>query len=110
MIFNMNDCIWRLEIVDPDCEKLIDRTGQLCVATTDPITRTVYLSRRLQGDQLRTVLLHELGHVAMISYEMLGEVHQMSNPRYWIDMEEWICNFVADIGPFIFQTAKSILD
>ena len=92
--------------IDPYDDELIDRTGSLRVATTDPRTHTIYLSRSLQGDFLKTVFLHELGHAIMISYGLLEELHRMVIPKYWIECEEWICNFLADYGPIIFQLAE----
>lgn len=104
----MNGCLWRIEFLEPYAEELVDRTGQIRVATTDPLKHTIFLSRALNGDFLKTVLLHELSHAAMVSYSMLNEIHHMVHPRYWIDMEEWICNFLADYGSKIFKTADII--
>lgn len=55
------------------------------------------------------VILHELGHVAMVSFHMLDDIHRMVKREYWIDAEEYICNFLADYGFQIFKTAYSIL-
>lgn len=75
------------------------------MATTDPKTHTVYLSDELYGDFLMTVLIHELGHCAMISFGLLDEIRQMVYPEYWIEMEEFICNFLADFGFKVFKIA-----
>ena len=88
---------------------LIDRTGRLCLATTDPKTSTVYLSNSLAGPKLRTVLLHELGHCAMFSYDLLSEIHSVVDPSKWIEAEEWVCNFLADYGDEIFDVAGDFL-
>lgn len=108
--FYINGYLWHVEIRDPYSPELIDRTGKQTLATTDPTTGTIYLSSILQGDLLRTVLLHELGHVVMISYNLLNDLHRMTYPRHWIEMEEWICNFMANYGSLIFQDAYSILN
>lgn len=105
----MNGDRWRVLFDSPYSPNLIDRTGKLCVATTDPRTRTVYLSNELAGDFLRTVLIHELGHCAMISYDLLPYIHNAIPPQLWIEAEEWICNFLADYGEEIFDISKSIL-
>ena len=79
--FYINNYLWLVYFVDPYSPELVDRTGQLRVATTDPLTHTIYLSEDLSQDFLQRVLLHELGHVTMISYNLLDELHRMVPPR-----------------------------
>lgn len=107
--FSMNGDIWKVIFVNGRNPMLVDRTNKLTVATTDPSTRIVYLSKRLDGDFLMTVFIHELGHCALYSYNLLDEIHRMVLPEYWIDMEEFICNFLADFGYNIYKTAFRIL-
>lgn len=106
--FYMNGDLWRVKIVSPFSPKLVDRTGDLKVATTDPVSMIVHLSSRLYGDFLNTVLVHELGHCAMISFGLLDYIHTYVQPEYWIEVEEFICNFIADYGLKIFRTAYSL--
>ena len=101
--------LWHVVFVPPDSDLLVDRTGVKTVATTDPMTRCIYLSDSLEGDFLNRVLIHELGHCVMISYNLLPVIHKMVKPEYWIDMEEWICNFIADYGVAVFKAAYQIL-
>lgn len=63
----------------------------------------------MNGDFLNRVLIHELGHATMVSYDLLQTIHQMVYPEYWMEMEEWICNFIADYGLQIFRHAYEIL-
>lgn len=104
----MNGYFWKIRFVEPYDKFLVDRTGTRTVATTDPRTHTVYLSRELRGDFLIQVFLHELGHCVMVSYDLLDDIHRMVAPEYWIEAEEWICNFVADYGFQIFSVAYDI--
>lgn len=107
--FMMNGYFWNIKRVDPSSPFLVDRTGNQRVATTDPRTRCVYLSDELEGDFLDTVLLHELGHCVMFSYNLISEIHSFVDEENWIEAEEWICNFIADYGRKIFATAKDVL-
>lgn len=107
--FTMNGYSWRVCFVDSDDPMLVDRTGELTVATTDPETLRVYISNALDGSFLTRVLVHELGHCAMFSFGLLDDIHRMVHPRYWIEAEEWVCNFIADYGMKIFSVAYSIL-
>lgn len=109
MIFYMNGYLWRVEFVSPDSDLLVDRTGTLTVATTDPTTHRIYLSNTLEGEFLIRVLVHELGHSVMVSYSLLDDIHRMVYPSHWIEAEEWVCNFIANYGWQIFTTAYSIL-
>lgn len=105
----MNGYVWRIKIVNPKDHKLVDRTRNLRVATTDPNTFCVYLSEDLKGDFLFQVLVHELAHCTMISFDMINEIHRMVYPEYWIEAEEWICNFIADYGMQMFKIAYSVV-
>lgn len=55
------------------------------------------------------VLIHELGHCVIFSYDLFDEIHEMVYPEYWVDVEEWVCNFIADYGYTVFSTAKIIM-
>ena len=106
--FYMNGYLWHVKIVSPYSSKLVDRTGILRVATTDPVSMNVYLSKQLEGDLFNTVLIHELGHCAMVSFGLIDYIHSYVEPEYWIVVEEFICNFIADYGLQIFRTAYSL--
>ena len=101
----MNGDFWRVKSVDPYNDELVDRTGKLCVATTNPEERCVYLSDRLKGVWFARVLIHELGHCAMVSFDLLDEIHRLVPPENWVEAEEFICNFISDYGLQIFDTA-----
>lgn len=107
--FEMNGDRWNIIFVDPTNKMLVDRTKNLTVATTDPSTRTVYVSNELSGPFLTRVIVHELGHCAMISYGLLDDVHRVVKRRYWVQAEEWVCNFLMDYGLMIFSIASEII-
>lgn len=107
--FIMGDILWRVVFVSPDSQELVDRTGHHTVATTDPSSHRVCLSNELRGSFLLRVLVHELGHCAMISYELISEIHRMVLPEHWIEAEEWCCNLLADYGLKVFSIAFETL-
>ena len=104
--FVLNGELWRVVPVRPGDERLTDRTGTERVATTDPSTRCVYLSRSLSGPFLETVLLHEIGHCALYSYGLLESLHRIVPRESWEDAEEWACNFLADHGRDVLHAAR----
>lgn len=107
--FSINGYLWIVSFVSNTSPYLIDRTGRLAVATTDPSLKCIFLSDELYGSFLRTVLLHELGHVTMFSYGLLPVIHDFVKPSKWIEAEEWVCNFIADYGDEVFKIASDIL-
>lgn len=107
--FSMNGYIWHVQFVEANSPMLVDRTGTRTVATTDVRTLTVYVVEGLTEDFLAHVLLHELGHCALFSFNLLNEIHRMVIPKYWVEAEEWICNFIADYGYHIFDSMFHIM-
>lgn len=99
-----------MKFEDPNSPMLMDRTGTQRVATTDPRLGTIFLSTELEGSFLLRVLIHELGHCALFSYGLLEHIHRMVHPYYWIEAEEWVCNFMADYGRTLHRIAYDILD
>lgn len=109
MLFAMNGDTWEAIRVHWDDDRLIDRTGNLRLATTDPVTMTVCYSEILTGSMLARVLIHEMGHCAMVSYGLLSELRRMTKPQYSVQMEEWVCNFLADYGMTVYESAKAVI-
>lgn len=107
--FEMNGYLWRVRFTYPSDPVLIDRTGTMTVAVTDPGTMTIYLSDELSGDFLLRVLIHELSHCAMFSFNLLPEIHKMVKKKHWIEAEEWCCNLLSDYGRMIYETAYSVI-
>ena len=107
--FYMNGLRWRVRFTYPTDPILVDRTGSLTVAVTDPDTMTIYLSNQLRGGLLTTVVLHELSHAMMISYGYLEQIHRYCKKRHWVDMEELIANLIANQAKEIFQRAYDIV-
>lgn len=107
--FYMNGYLWHVRFVNPDSPELVDRTHMLRAATTDPKTLCIYLSTELYGWFLTRVLVHELGHCTMFSFHLLRDIHRMVRPEYWVEAEEWICNFISDYGMMIFSNAYYVL-
>lgn len=107
--FKMGKLTWRILTVTPNDAMLVDRTGQLRLATTDPMTKYVYLSDRLGGEMLWHVLIHELAHCVIVSYGYLDAIHKLTKKRYWVESEEWVCNLIANHSKEVLGIANDIL-
>ena len=106
--FYMNGDWWSVRWAEPTDPILVDRTNVLTCAVTDPVTMTIYMSNKLRGEFLTRVVLHELSHAMMYSYNYLDEIHRYCKKRYWIEMEELIANLIADRAFEIYQRAYDI--
>lgn len=109
MWFLMNDIAWEVIFVNPNDFALVDRTGTLTLATTDPVDKCVYISNVLHGELLERVIKHELAHCVMISYNLLPDIYRMVKKRYIVEAEEWICNFLADYSKIVWRCTDEIL-
>lgn len=104
----MNDYLWKVITVPGNSQYLLSRTG-FSVATTDPNTLCVYISNELTGEFKKRVIAHEMGHAACFSYNLISQIRSCCYPDKYIDMEEFVCNFVADYGEMIFSLTYDIL-
>lgn len=109
MPFVLNGIVWVPVAVEPDDCRLVDRTGHLRLATTDTSRCVVYVSRKLNGRDLQTVMTHEVAHCALWSYGLLDSLHGIVPEDSWVDVEEWACNLVADFGAEIIEAAGRAL-
>ena len=107
--FYMNGHGWSIKVEAHDSPMLVDRTGHARLAVTDPRTFTVYLSEAIPSDILPRVLTHELGHCAIYSFGLAYDIHKMVQQEYWIEAEEWVCNFIADYWLMMFQMLRDYL-
>ena len=92
-----------------DDSALIDRTGEMRLATTDPSTFMIYLADSLDGLLLETVLIHEICHAIIVSYNLLSSIHMLVLPEKWIEAEECLCNFMVIYGGQVFEVANDLL-
>jgi len=107
--FYMNNELWTVKIVPKYDPILYDRSGVLTVGVTDPGSHTVYISNSLSDDMMIRVILHELGHCAMVSFDLLPKIHKYAKKEYAVALEEWICNFIADYCCYIFASSYELL-
>ena len=102
--FYMNGVLWHVEVVSHNSPMLVDRTGNERLGTTDPELKTIFLSNQLTGETKSRVLIHELGHCVIFSFNLQYDIHKVVKEDYWIEAEEWLCNFIAGYGRLIFET------
>lgn len=99
---------WTIDVVSPGSPFLIDRTNTRTVATTDPETKAIYISYDLSGDFLMRVLIHEIAHCVLYGCNLLVDIHRMTKRQCWIEMEEFICNIIANYLMEIYVTSNKV--
>lgn len=105
----LNNSKWYVVRVEPNSSALIDRTGKLTVGTTDPKSRLICISNRLEGDDLARVAVHEIAHAAMVSFGLLDDIARWARPESRIEAEEWCCNLLADYGMLVLKAAYGLV-
>lgn len=110
MIFELNDIYWEMKYAPSNSSVLIDRTGELKLACTDPITKCIYISDKLSGELKAKVVKHELCHCVLLSYGLLNDIHRMTKPENRIEMEEYICNIVSDYSSIINTISEMLMN
>ena len=100
---------WRVAEVSPDDPRLVDRTGARRVATTDPTTRTVHVSRAVSPPLLDRVMVHEAAHAITISHGLLESIRAVVPEPYWVPVEEWAAQLVEEHGIEAAELASQAL-
>lgn len=90
----INGELWQVNRVSPGDPLLVDRTGNLRVATTDAATKSIHLSNELIPPVLDQVLLHEITHAITVSYDLLPLLRAKIPRTSWIMAEEWSAELV----------------
>lgn len=107
--FVINGERWGVVRVAPDDPRLVDRTGTLRLATTDPTTREVYLSSALRPPMLDRVLLHEVAHAVTVSWGLLTRVRSDTLRGDVTGVEEWAAQLVENHAIEALQAARIAL-
>lgn len=109
MTICVNGIEWLVIFVSPYSNELVDRTNTRTLATTDPYTRLIFISKAISGELLERVVKHEVAHCIMASYGLVDYIHKITKRRYWLDAEEWVCNFIAEYNNLIEELSSKII-
>lgn len=99
MYFTVNSQTWKLAFVPANNKDLQRSDGTYTFGVTDNITKTVSIASGMSVYMTERVICHELTHVMCFS-------HDVSIP---IDLEERLCNFMADYGKEIIYLLDDLL-
>lgn len=99
MYVRINNIDWEIVLTN-NCDNLRRNNGTLTLGITDANEQTIYLFSVLKGNLLRKVLIHELTHAFIFSY------------NYYLseEEEEFICSFIDTYGTDIINNADNLLN
>jgi hypothetical protein len=100
---------WRVIRVPAGDPRLIDRTGQPRLGTTDPHTHTIAILDTLEPPMLDRVLLHEVAHAVTISWGMLPILHAYAMRGDLAGLEEWAAQLVENHAIEAVEAARIAL-
>ena len=92
-MFCINNEYWSVVLVYPDDIALLMPNGRYALGACNDMTKTIYISNELHGEEFEKVLCHELTHAAMFAYDViLGH-----------DEEELLAEVIATFGEEIID-------
>ena len=90
----VNGQLWKIEPTSPGSFDLVDRTGLTRLATTDPSSKTIYVSESITPPLLDNVIIHEIAHAITVSYGLLDYLRERIPRGSWVSAEEWAANLM----------------
>lgn len=101
-MFDIHGLNWNIELVSCDDPILYDYINEVqSIATTDYITKCIYIADDLDDDLLLKVIKHELYHC----YEFSGIGYDFD-----IMSEELIAYFISEYGEELLDLAREIFE
>lgn len=99
MYFTVNNNPWLLKFVNPHSKDLQRSDGTYTFGVTDNSVKTVFIMRGMSPEMTERVLCHEITHVFCFE-------NNISIP---LELEERLCNFMADYGKEIIYLLDDLL-
>jgi hypothetical protein len=107
--FVTNGELWRVVRVPAGDPRLIDRTGEPRLATTDPRSRTISISETVQPPLLDRVLLHEIAHAITMSWGLLPRMRSEATRGDMTGLEEWSAQLFENHAIEAIEAAREVL-
>lgn len=99
-MFSINNEYWTVVLVYPDDITLLMPNGRYALGACNDMTKTIYISNTLHGEEFEKVLCHELTHAAMFAYDViLGH-----------DEEELLAEVIATFGEEIVDITNTLFE
>lgn len=107
--FVTNGQVWRVVRVPVGDPRLVDRTGTMRLATTDPGAHEVRIRQDLMPPLLDKVMLHEAAHAVSWSHGNLARLSEIVARGDVVAVEELIANTVENYSIEALEAARTSL-
>lgn len=99
-MISINGVEWDVKFAPKDDDVFKRSDGSYTIGCTDYNDKTIYLCDELYGCKLRKVLIHEVTHAFVLSYDIYMDIYS----------EERLCDFLATYARDILHVSKDIYE
>lgn len=107
--FVTNGELWRVVRVPAGDPRLVDRTGEPRLATTNPRDRLICVQVGVEPPLLDKVILHEIAHAITMSWGLLPRMRSEALRDDMTGLEEWSAQLVENHAIEAIQAAREVL-
>ena len=107
--FVINGETWRVVRVPAGDPRLVDRTGEPRLATTNPRDRLICVQVGVQPPLLDKVVIHEIAHAITMSWGLLPRMRSEAMRGDMTGLEEWAAQLVANHSIEALEAARTVL-
>lgn len=99
MVVRINDNLWRIQFTYPQNPNLRMSDGRQVLGLCDNNIKTIFIADNQTDVKTEHIICHEITHAICMEYDIYLE----------LEMEEWLCNFMADHGREVIDILDTIL-
>lgn len=99
MTFIVNNTIWRIRFVNPNSKYLIKSNGNKVLGMCDNNIKTIFIADNQTDRKTEHIICHEITHSICFEYDISLDY----------ELEEWLCNFMADYGKEIIYIVEDVI-
>jgi len=101
---------WRVVRVLPGDPLLIDRTGVMRLATTDPVLKVIRISMEVLPPMFDQIYIHEAAHAMMVESGVADTLSQLPDERQHVIAEEMLAWFLESHAIEVIDAVSRSLD
>lgn len=99
MVFKIRDNLWEIKFVNPMSNELITSSGDRILGVCDNNIKTIFIANNQTESKTEHIICHEITHAMCFE----------QNITIPYELEERLCNFMADYGREIIYIVDEFL-